>query len=208
MTGIAAYKSNGHVYLRIEEPLVDGEGHPRKRRYRNVGKVDPATGKNVYYADFIEEVRGTDREPKDMREQLLYSKLDIQNSETKEYGVDYILTNIAEKIGLTDALQFAFRFSWFPIISLAKFLASTGEPAMYCALWLEKTDGVMLPPKLVAISDKILENATSLTSEDITLLLRSIAEFEKAGFYSKWSENVKTNKMLALDLTSASSYSD
>ncbi|MDR1035430.1 MAG: hypothetical protein LBT40_02295 [Deltaproteobacteria bacterium] len=132
--GINIYKvtSNGRVYLRIQESYRDEDGKSRTINYRNVGKVDPATGQNVYYPEFLNEVKGTDREPPDMLDQLIYSVRDFQNAKEVSFGTRYLLNNIIESIGLQDALSKAFPYEWLPIVELASYLTVTGEPTRYC----------------------------------------------------------------------------
>jgi hypothetical protein len=185
--------TKGYTYLRINESCKCENGKRNNRKFRYIGKVDPATGQNIYYPKYIEEVKGTDREPADMCNQLIYSKNDIAYSETRKFGFQYILSHIASLSGLQRALISVFPTKWPMILDLANFLSSTGEPAMYCKFWQDDID---------SLSQK------ELTSQRISDLLVSISEKDRIEFYCKWAKNIGTRECFALDITSVSSYSE
>jgi transposase len=188
--GASRVTSNGQTYLRMRI-YKDENGKPLKK-YKYIGKIDKETGKNVYSLDYINEVQGTSNEPVDMQEQLLYSNLDLRKSKSKQLGSISLLTHIAESNGLMDALKSVFPDKWASIFDLASFLASSGDPAMYCNFWQDDTDSIY--PK-------------TLSSQRISELFYSISEQDRFDFYSCWAKTVSKNEMFALDCTSVSSYS-
>jgi transposase len=117
---------------------------------------------------------------------------DIRNSAVKEFGAFYLCSKIADKIGLSGILENVFTDRWQQIFDLACYFISTGDPMMYCAQWLERTDGYQV----------------SLSSPDISRLLQSITNYEQEQFFAKWSCFRKEQEYLALDITSISSYSE
>jgi transposase len=190
---ISKHKSNGHIYLRTQESYRDKNGNPRHRNCKIVGKVDPKTGTNIYYPEFLAQVQGTDNEPPDMSIQNIYSRLDIKTSTVCEYGTRYILSHIANSIGLEDILNKVFPDRFREILELSMFLTISGDPAMYCRFW----------------QDNITNFETKqLSSQRISELLLSITEDERINFYSHWMEFINENECFALDCSSFSSYSD
>jgi hypothetical protein len=186
-------KSNGRTYLRIQEPYRDENGQSRNRNYKNVGKVDPKTGKNIYYPKFIESVLGTDNEPADLVDQNFFSIHDYCETITKHFGIYHLLDHICDSIGLKDALICALPGRWESILDIAKYFAVSGEPAMYCDFWLQKTS---------------LNYEKKISSQRMSELILSISDSEKIEFYTKWSKNVREHEYYALDVSSISSYSE
>jgi hypothetical protein len=105
------------------------------------GHVDPKTGKDVFNAEYLEKVWGTEKQPEIITENI-FSLEDIKESSIKEYGVNYLLTNIANSIGLINTLKSTLPQTWELIFTLASYMVASGEPAMYCEDWLNKTDGL------------------------------------------------------------------
>jgi transposase len=137
-------------------------------------------------------VWGTSDQPI-ISDEKLFSFSDIKESCTKELGVNYLLSNIADSIGLTAALKSTFPKNWEEIFALASFMVATNDPAMYCEDWLNRTDGYNVGP---------------LTSSLISALLMSITDQAKMDFYNKWAKLRIDNEVYALDITSISSYSE
>jgi transposase len=190
---ISKIRAHGHTYLRTQESYRDEYGIPRHRNCQYIGKVDHLTGKNIYYPDFIEKVRGTELEPPDMRYQKIHSDFDLLSIDTRYYGAHYILNHVSKTLGLEDALSVALPDKYLTILDLAMYFAINGDPAMYCEFWQDET---------FSLSTK------TLTSHRISDLLISITEEERMDFYSNWAETIAATEYFALDCSSISSYSE
>jgi hypothetical protein len=82
---------------------------------------------------------------------------------------------------------------WEYVLTLSEYLVASGDSPMYCKYWLEKTEG--LKPH-------------EMTSQKISTLLLSITNENRQLFYEKWAAKNLESEMLALDITSISSYSE
>ena len=139
MATIIQSKSGNNIYLYESESYR--EGGKVKNRRRIVGKVDPTTGERIFKPEYLEE-KGIDTLAKGgaTQAQRLYSVNDIRQSKVKEYGVFYLLDEIARQIGLTQILAKAIPDAYYEILNLAFYIVATGEPALYCEDWLYKTE--------------------------------------------------------------------
>ena len=116
----------------------------------------------------------------------------IRQSSSLEFGAQYLFSNIAQNMGLLDALREAFPNTHQEIFILACFLVASGDPFLYCQEWLSKTDH----PEI-----------SSLFSQRISELLQIITPEEREAFYQSWCALRIEQEYLALDITSTSSYS-
>ena len=123
----------------------------------------------------------------------VYSVADVKHSVVKEYGAFYLMNEIAKAIGLIDVLRKVLPCEYEEILNIAFFMVSTGEPAMYCADWLYKTEGYTIK---------------DLSSQRISELLANITEGDRLHFFEKWGELRCENEYVALDITSISTYSE
>jgi len=103
------------------------------------------------------------------------------------------LESIATEVGLVEILKQSLPDKWEQVLTLAFFMVSTGEPAMYCEDWLLKSES--LP-------------CGNMSSQKISELLASISNSERLSFYEKWGELRSEIEYMALDITSISSYSE
>jgi len=191
VASIVEVKVNKHVYLYESVSKRDGRKVVNQRRC--VGKIDPLTGQRHFKADFIEEMRAAGTPLEVAPSQKLYSADDIRTSAILEAGLTHLLTETAERIGLLPALQDALPGIWPEVFALACFLAANNEAVMHAADWAERAD--MLP-------------CGSLDSRRISELLAVIDEPDRARFYELWCKTRSDAEFLALDITSASSYSE
>jgi transposase len=191
LSSIVSNKIGKYTYLYESESYRDEEGKPQNRR-TPIGKIDNKTGKPIYRPEYLERVQGTDKQPVISNEQL-FSVNDIKNSEIKEYGVFYLLDQIADLISLTGILKETFSNLWEHILMLAFYIVSTGEPAMYCEDWLFKTENHL---------------CSTMSSQRISELLISISNAERMTFFEKWGNLRSEQEFFALDITSISSYSE
>jgi len=191
MASIVRNKVGKYTYLYESESYRDENGKPQTRK-TPIGKIDPRTGEPIYKHEYLERVRGTDKQP-EMAAVKQYSDNDIRESTILDYGAHYFLETIATEIGLLDILKQALPKSWEKVITLAFFMVSTGEPAMYCEDWLEKTESL---------------SCGNMSSQKISELLLAITNEEKLTFFEKWGELRSEVEYMALDITSISSYSE
>jgi transposase len=192
MSSIVKNKSGQFVYLYESISYRDENGNPRNKRVC-VGKIDPATGEEIYNPKYLERTLGTDKQPKIGGNERLFSVNDIKASKNREYGVQYLLNRIAQTIGLTDVLKLALSKNWVQVLTLADFMVASGEPAMYCEDWLNRTDSL---------------DAGELSSQKISELLLSITDTERMMFFEEWGKTRQEQEYFALDITSVSSYSE
>ena len=192
MSSIVEAKVGNHTYLYESVSFRDENGKPRNRR-ASIGKVDPKTGRHVYKPEYIERRRlegsPVEIDPQDRR----YSEEDIRRSSIREYGAMHLLLSIGERDGLTQALREAFPGQWREIFMLASFLATNGEPFMYCEEWVRSVEALPVG---------------AMSSQRISELLAAIEPVDRDMFYRSWCDFRSDREYLALDITSASSYSD
>lgn len=192
MSYLFEQKVGKYTYIYECTAFRNENGSPRNRRVI-VGKIDPVTGERVFKDSYISRVNkeGSTIAPDDNTKQ--FSIEDVRQSSVRECGMFHLLRCIAEKNGLTDALNESFPGMWREIFMLASFLVTTGEPFMHCAEWLENTEG--LP-----VGD--------MSSQRISDLLSAVEPEYREKFYMAWCAIRSDKEYLALDITSASSYSE
>jgi transposase len=192
MSSIIKCKSGKYTYLYESNSYRDENGNPRSKR-TCIGRIDPSSGEEVFNPEYLERVLGTDKQPKISENERLFSVNDVKSSRNREYGVLYLLNCIAETIGLSDTLKSSLPNSWERVLALANFMVASGEPAMYCEDWLQRTDSL---------------DAGKMSSQKISELLLSVTDSERTAFYEKWAETRQEQEYFALDITSVSSYSE
>lgn len=190
MASIVTQKVGNHTYLYESESYREGEKVRNRRRC--VGKVDPLTGNHIYKPEYIKE-KGLHLTAGSATDVSIYSVTDVKNSVVKEYGVFYLLNEIARITGLSSILAEVFPNLWEEVLNLAFFMVSTGEPAMYCEDWLYKTEHY---------------SGKELSSQRISELLSNLTNGERMYFFEKWGEYRSENEYIALDTTSISTYSE
>jgi transposase len=191
MTSIVKCKSGKFTYLYESTSYRDENGKPRNNR-KCIGRIDPETGEEKYNLDYLER-QWTKNNQLLLSDQKFYSDNDLKNLVCKEYGVNYLMDNIVNSIGLTETLKRSLPETWEHVLTLAEYMVATGEPAMYCKYWLRKCEGF---------------NSNELTSQKISNLLMAISYEERQNFYDNWAKKRLENELFALDITSISSYSE
>lgn len=191
MSSIVKYKSGKYVYLYESESYRDGDGKPQNKR-KCIGRIDPMTGKNIFNPEYLERNWGTSKQA-NLDDTKIFSVNDVKMSSNKELGTHYLLDCIAEGIGLKNSLMSSIPEQWEKILNLVYFIVASGEPAMYCEEWLERTDSI---------------EPGSLSSQRISELLISLSGRDRVGFYEHWGARRAEEELYALDITSVSSYSD
>ena len=191
MASIVRNKVGKYTYLYESESYRDENGKPRNRKIR-IGKIDPRTGETIYKPEYLERVRGTEKQP-DIPCAKQFSENDVKNSSIRDFGAFYLLESIANEIGLLDILKSSLPSTWEKVITLAFYMVSTGEPAMYCEDWLLRSECIP---------------CGNMSSQKISELFSVISNEERLTFYEKWGEMRSELEYMALDITSISSYSE
>jgi transposase len=191
MASIVRNKVGKYTYLYESVSYRDSNGKPQTRKI-SIGKIDPQTGEPIYKPEYLERVRGTDKEPV-INNVKQYSKDDIKRSIIRELGVFYLLESISREIGLVDVLKSSLNENWEQVLTLAFYMVATGEPAMYCEDWILTSES--LP-------------CGNMSLQNISELLSTITNEQRLAFYSRWGNLRSEHEYVALDITSISSYSE
>jgi transposase len=122
-----------------------------------------------------------------------FSADDVREAQTKELGMAYLLRSVAERNGLLPSLRNSLPGIWSEVFMLASFLLVTGDPFVYCADWVERADSLPVG---------------NMSSQRVSEILAAIGVSDRERFYRAWCRNRSEREYLALDITSASSYSE
>jgi len=192
MSCVITKEIKGRQYLYESVSYRDDNGQPRTRR-KFIGKIEPGTGVRIYSKEYIERMTTEGRLTEINTDIKRYSDNDIKRSKMLEYGASYLYKRIAEEIGLYRVLQEAIPDAWKEVFTVACYLVSNDEPVMYCNDWVEKTDG--LPVR-------------ALSASGISRLFKDgIGIHQRNEFYRRWAAYRQEREYLAIDISSASSYS-
>jgi hypothetical protein len=181
-----------HRYVFECESYRDKNGRPRNRR-TPIGKIDPVTNSRVYKQDYLDRMKaaGTPINIPDGCRQ--FSVEDIRRSSLREYGAFYLFQALAERIGLLPALSSALPDSWREVFVLACHLVATGDPFMHCDEWIKSSEALPVG---------------NMSSQSISKLTAAITPGMRDDFFRSWCARRTEDEYLALDITSASSYSE
>lgn len=144
-------KKNNTVYAYLNESTWDPEKKKCICKRKCIGHVDPRTGEIV-----------SNRQQKQQEFAAVRS-----NSLCKMFD------SISERIGLTETLSRAFQINWKIILSIAYYIAATGDELTFCKQW---SDANETPCKKVISADMI------------STMLGSIAAYHISNFFSLWIE--------------------
>ena len=192
MATIVKQQVKGHIYLYESVSYRNENGEPRTQR-KIIGKMDPNTGNPIYTEEYIQRMKENGTPVEQSSQEDTYTKNDIKRSTIKEFGAFYLYKKIGEETGLLDILKDVFPRRWEQIFNIACYLVSSGDPLMYCADWVEKTEA--------------FPNC-SLSPAAISELYKDITFAEQSEFFEKWAAYRDENEYLALDISSVSSYSE
>jgi len=185
-------KSGKYEYIYEASSYRNEDGAPRNRR-TPIGKIDPKTGRPVYKPAYIERMKSAGTpvtiDPQDVR----YSIEEIKRSTIRDCGATHLLKMLAERDGLLQTLQESLPLLWREVFTLASFIATTGDPFAYCEEWTRNAE--TLP-------------VGSMSSQRVSELLLAIEPADREMFFSSWCDFRSDREYLALDITSASSYSE
>lgn len=192
MSSIVRQMVGNKIYLYESTSYRNAEGKPRNKRVP-IGKIDPTTNQPIYKTEYLARMRASGAQPPEEASPLkAFTTEEIRQSSILEFGTQYLFSNIAQNIGLLDALKKALPNTHQEIFMLACFLVASGDPFLYCEEWLSKT----VHPEI-----------SSLSSQRISDLLQIITPEEREAFYQAWCDLRAEQEYLALDITSTSSYS-
>ena len=191
MSSIVRQTVGNKIYLYESTSYRNVEGKPRNKRVP-IGKIDPSTNQPIYKAEYLDRMVESGAQFAEVAPLKTFTLNEIRQSSVLEFGAQYLFRNIAQNIGLLDALQKALPNTHQEIFMLACFLVTSGDPFLYCEEWLSKT----AHPEI-----------SSLSSQRISDLLQIITPEEREAFYQTWCALRAEQEYLALDITSTSSYS-
>ena len=139
MSSISRQRVGKHTYLYESVSYRDEKGQPRNHR-KPVGKINSITGECVYKPEYIDlmATRGTPLNIPKVAQSFTLEQ--ICKSTLREFGSFYLYESLARASGLMTVLQKIFQDKWPQIFTLASYLVSSGEPAMYLEDWLQKTE--------------------------------------------------------------------
>jgi hypothetical protein len=192
MSYIFEQTTGKHRYVFEGQSYRDANGKPRNKR-TVIGKVDLKTGQRVYRQDYLARMKTAGTPVTQSSSVKQFSIDDLRGSRIKEYGLFYMLKGIGARSGLLDSLSGAMPDLWQEVFTLACHLVSTGNPFMHCSDWVNDTE--TLP-------------VGNMTSQRISKITASITAGMRDDFYSRWCARRAEEEYLALDITSASSYSE
>jgi len=189
---IITQKVGKHTYLYESFSYRNENGAPRNKR-KPIGKINPSTGQPVYKPEYIERMVTEGKPVTVTRRTETFTTEDLFRSSVRDYGAFYLFKELSEQLGLLTTLKKAFPGCWEEIFNLAAYLISTGDPFVYCEDWLATTEAYAVGP---------------MTSQRISELLTGITPEGRNLFYQLWCSLRSEKEYLALDITSASSYSE
>lgn len=191
MSSIIKQKVGDKIYLYESVSYRNENGRPRNKRV-TIGKIDTATGNPIYKPEYLVRMAEAGTPIEILATNLQFSVADIRGSSIKDYGAFYLFKNIAKEVGLSDSLENSIPKYWQEIFMLACYLVSSGEPFMYCDDWIRSTSCFPVG---------------NMSSQRISELLTAVTPEMREDFYQAWCRCRSEQEYLALDITSASSYS-
>ncbi len=144
-------KVGDKIYLYESVSYRNEDGKPRNKRV-SIGKIDPSTNKPIYKANYLARMVGSSVQFDKSAPIKTFTVDEIRQSSILEFGAQSLFKNIAQNIGLLDAIQTSFPNSHQEIFMLACFLVISGDPFLYCEEWLSKTTH----PKISSLSSQLI----------------------------------------------------
>ena len=181
-----------YQYIYLADGYRNNQGQVRQKR-RAIGKINPKTGQKVYKPEYLEELRLAGQPVEITTTEKIFSVDDIRQSSVRSFGSFHLYRFLGETLGLSPALRQAVPDAWQELFMLACYMISTSDPLMYCEDWLFGTESYPVGP---------------MTSQRISDHIRSITSKQQQDFYQAWYAANSEDEYLALDITSASSYSE
>lgn len=203
MSSITRQNNNGYTYLyistsfRIGGKVSNSKVKAGKINKRGVCELDPAFRDHEAVRKFT---RKCDEEGVryvfGKEEEVFYSDEDIRDEKVLDVGTGHLMDFAAKESGLMESLEAAFgRELAVQYFALASFLAVKGE-ALYTA------------EDYLARQDLFQGLSTKLSGQRISELLSSMDRQKIDLFYSLWMDRTGDDEVLALDITSVSTWSE
>lgn len=208
MSSITKHRVGPYIYLDESTSFWDAESKSPDNRKKSIGRMDPDTGVQYFKQEYVDRLNQEGKQTDGMKiwfdqrkEKSRASMSGINGIElaqeilatVKNYGLSYFLQSIAEKTGLVGILSQAIPGCWQKILVLACFLVAEDKPVAYCSDWIEANE---------------CPDVGSMASQRISELLGSFGYNERTRFFNRWYLHVREQELVALDITSLSSYSE
>lgn len=172
-------KKTGVTYVYESQSYWDKDKKQPRNKRVCIGKIDPASGALV---------------PSKRLQAITPARNDATvTASVSVIGTAAVLDSISAKLGLESLLKACFPEHHQQIRTMAYFLVAQGGALSHCQGWCQSH-----APDL----------ATSLTSQRISEILKSITFDAKQTFCQKWMQKVLENDYLCYDITSISSYGE
>lgn len=162
MSSIVYLKSkNGEtVYVYVNEKGDDG-----KYSRRCIGHLDPVTGEIVPNRHRSSE----------------------NNAHVRSYGINMLLRDISDSIGLTDALKITFTDTWDSILSCAFYCLSENTPVAEMEQWMEFNETPRMWP---------------LKMTDLMSIMKMITQDDIDSFFKVWKKRAGDERFVLSMLSS------
>ena len=171
-------KATGVTYVYESVSFWDKMKKQSRNKQVCVGKIDPASGKFIPSKRLAPEKAA-------VRDPAVTASAEI-------VGPSLVLDAVGERLGMEKLLMACFPQEHQRIQMMAYYLASRGGPLSYCGAWCKSHTS----------------SGESLTSQNISEVLRAIDIDKKQTFFTKWMKKILADDFLCYDITSISSYSE
>lgn len=171
-------KKTGVTYVYEARSYWDKEKKQPRNKQVCIGKLDSKTG------EFIPSKRLNPKQAAARDPEV--------TATSRIIGPTLVLKETAQEIGLAKVLKTAFPKSHQQILTMAYYLACSGNALSHCGAWARGHDHPA---------------DSSLSSQRITEVIQSIRPDGIQSFFKKWGGKLLENDYLYYDITSVSSYS-
>ena len=104
MSSIVRQRVGDKIYIYESVSYRNEDGKPRNKRVP-IGKVDPSTNKPIYKAEYLVRMDGSSAQFEEAAPLKTFTVDEIRQSSVLEFGAQYLFKNIAQNIGLLDAIK-------------------------------------------------------------------------------------------------------
>jgi len=172
-------KKTGITYVYEANSYWDKERKQARNKQVCIGKLDPETGETI-----------PSKRLNPVQAAITGTAV---TATAKIVGLSLLLDNIEAELGLGKILKACFPKMYLQILCMAYYLSMRGEPLSHCESWSKSHTNPY--------------NST-LTSQRISEILKSLSYAEQQTFFAKWCTKVLENDYLCYDITSVSSYGE
>ncbi len=203
MVCITKQNNNGYTYLyistsfRIDGKISNSKVRAGKINKRGVCELNPEFKDHEAVKKFIKKCNEEGiRYVFGKEEDVFYSEEDIRNEKVLDVGTGHLMDYASKESGLRETLEAVFGSDVAALyIAIASFLAVKGDPLYVAEDYLVRQDffnGL----------------AGKLSGQRISDLLSAIDKEKIDLFFSYWMDKVDDDEVLALDITSISTWSE